>query len=190
MDLAIMRQQSQPLIEQLIPWEEEKELELLSLNTKFRAEKKGMDKILFGAIQSIYYEPMVAFAYKDYVKGQRDGLLYCRTKHHEFVYRMKRNDTDVYFNGKPVAIMDAKGVLHGIKSNKTLGAVRGYSNDLMSIIVHGRDVGHMFNPSRPHSEPQRAFFVLANLDEEEEYIMLALGLFELVTRIISNKKSK
>src|SRR5690349_17192895 len=92
MDLAAMREHCRPIVDQLIPWEDEKELELLSLKVNFMAQKRGLDKITIGTIQSIYYEPMVVFAFKDYVKGQRDAILYCRTKNLEFIYRLKRND--------------------------------------------------------------------------------------------------
>lgn len=190
LDLAAMRQHCKPIVEQLIPWEEEKELELLSLNVNFISTKRGLDKMVFGTIQSIYYEPMVVFGYKDYIKGQRDALLYCRTRNLEFIYRLKRRDTDVYFNGNHVAVLDQAGILHGMRSKQTLGGVKPYSNDLLSFIVQGKDVGHMFNPSKPHNEQQRAFFVLATLEEEEEYILLALGLFELVNRLLANKKKK
>jgi hypothetical protein len=176
-DLAAMRQHCKPIVEQLIPWEAEKELELLSLKVNFMSQKRGLDKIVIGTIHSIYYEPMVTFAYRDYVKGQRDALLYCRTKNLEFIYRLKRKTTDVYFNGKPVAVLDEAGVLHGMTSKKV-------------IMVQGKDIGHMFNPARPHNEQQRAFFVLADLDEEDEYILLALGLYELVIRLLANKKKK
>jgi hypothetical protein len=190
LDLAAMRQHCKPIVEQLIPWEDEKELELLSLNVNFMPQKRGLDKMVFGSVQSIYYEPMVVFGYKDYVKGQRDALLYCRTKNLEFIYRLKRRDTDIYFNGNHVAVLDHAGILHGMRSKSTLGGVRSYSNDLLSIIVQGKDVGHLFNPSRPHNEQQRAFMLMTNLEEEEEYILLALGLYELVTRVLVYKKKK
>jgi hypothetical protein len=189
-DLAAMREHCKPIVDQLIPWEDEKELELLSLKVNFMAQKRGLDKITIGTIQSIYYEPMVVFAFKDYVKGQRDAILYCRTKNLEFIYRLKRNDTDVYFNGKPVAVLDQKGALHGIRSKALIGGVKPYSGDLLSIIVQGKDIGHMFNPARAHNEQQRAFTIMANLDEESEYILLALGLYELITRMLANKKKK
>ena len=190
MDLAAMREHCKPIVEQLIPWEDEKELELLSLKVNYAAQKRGLDKMVIGTIQSIYYEPMVVFAFKDYVKGQRDALLYCRTKNLEFIYRLKRNDTDVYFNSNHVAVLDAKGILHGIRSKAVIGAVKPYSGDLISIIVQGKDVGHLFNPSRPHNEQQRAFSVMANLNEEEEYILLALGLYELSLRMLAKKQKK
>ncbi len=190
LDLASMRQLSKPWVDQLIPWEDEKELELLSLNMNILSQKRGMDKMILGSVQSIYYEPMLVFAYKDYVKGQRDAMLYCRTQHLEFIYRLKRRDTDVYFNGNHVAVLDQAGVLHGLRSGQVLGGVKPYSQDLLSMVVLGKDVGHMFNPTRPHGEQQRAFFILSKLEEEEEYILLALGLYELVTRLLANKKKK
>ena len=189
-DLAAMRQFSKPVVDQLIPWKEEKELEIMSLNCHFHSRKKGFDKIQFGSIQSIYYEPMVAFAYKDYVKGSRDALLYCRTTGMEFVYRIMKREVNVYFNGNHVALLDLQNTLHGLRSKNVLGGVRPYSNDLLSIFVQGKDVGHLFNPDRPHSDQQRAFYVMANLGEEEEYIFLALGLYEILTRVLANKKKK
>ena len=48
----------------------------------------------------------------------------------------------------------------------------------------------MFNPLRPHTQQQRAFTLLSNLDDEEEAIFLALGLFEILTRLLTNKRKK
>ena len=87
-DLDVMRQILRPLQDHLIPFQEEKELELMSLKHEVKTQKQGLDKILWGNIHSIYYEPMVGFAYKDYIKGVRDALLYCRTKNQEFIFRI------------------------------------------------------------------------------------------------------
>lgn len=189
-DLAAIRQHVKPLVEQLIPWKEEKELELMSLNCTLTPSRKGPDKTQIGTIQSIYFEPMVAFAIKVYSQQVRDALLYCRTTHSEFIYRIKRHGIDIYFNGGHVAVLDDQHVLHGVRSGKVIGVVQPYSTDLLSIYTWGRDAGHMFNPDRPHSEQQRAFYILADLSEEEENIFLALGLFELLGRKFLNKTKK
>lgn len=189
-DLAFMRQIARPVVEQLIPWEKEKELELMSLRVDIKSQKKGMDKIIIGSIQSIYFEPMVVFAYKDYVKGSRDALLYCRTINLEIVYRIKKRDIDVYLNGSQVAVIDSQNVMYGLRSKKALGRIRPYSADLLSIIIWEKEVGHLFNPLRPHSDVQRAFYTLAELNDEEEGIFLALGLQEFITRVLANKKRK
>jgi hypothetical protein len=189
-DLASMRLHLRSQVEQLIPWKEEKELELMSLNIQFDAKKKGLDKIVFGTIQSIYFEPMVAFAYKDYVKGEHNALLYCRTSGMEYVYRIKKQSTDVYFNGELVASMDHSSTLYGLRSRNVIGAVRPYSGDLLSILIWGKDVGHMFNPLRPHSMQQRAFSILAGMNDEQENIFLALGLYELLSRALTKKNKK
>lgn len=186
-DLAFIRQLIQPQLDQLIPFQEENEIELLSLKHDLKTLKQGFDKIIRGQIYSIYYEPMVTFAYKDYIKGSRDALLYCRTRHSEFVYRIKKTGTDVYFNGKQVALMNHDRVLYGLRSKAVLGNIRPYSNDFLSIAVKDREVGQMFNPLRPHSPQQRAFTLLVDLDDEEEGIFLALTLFELITKWAADK---
>ena len=189
-DLAVMRQVARPIVEQLIPWEDEKEIELMALKVDLKAQKRGLDKIMLGSIQSIYFEPMVAFAYKDYMKGSREALLYCRTVKLEIVYRIKKYDIDVYLNGKQVAIIDQHGVMYGLRPKNALGRVVPYSGDLLSIIIWDREAGHLFNPSRPHSEVQRAFYLMTQLSDEEQGIFLALGMYELITRMLENKKRK
>src|SRR6185436_15154596 len=103
--------------------------------------KKGFDKIVNGAIQSIYSEPMVAFAYKDYVKGEREGLLCCRTSDREIIFRIKKLNVDVYLNGEQVAIIDRNNIMHGFRSKIALGRIRPYSSDLFSVVIKGREVG-------------------------------------------------
>ena len=185
-DLGVMRQLLRSGHDQLIPFQEEKEIELMSLKYECKSQKHGLDKILLGHIYSIYYEPMVSFAYKNYIKGVREALLCCRTKNSEFVFRIKKHDVDVYYNGKQVALIDDHNVMHGLRSRNVLGRLRPYSGDLLSIIVKDKEVGQMFNPLRPHSPQQRAYSLIADLNEEEQGIFLALTLYELVSSKILN----
>jgi hypothetical protein len=189
-DLEAMREMARPVMTLLIPWEEEKELELMSLRVDYKSQKKGFDKVLMGTVQSIYFEPMVVFSYLKYDKKSREALLYCRTVNREIVFRIKKRDVDVYLNGSHVAIINQHNILYGVRSKSALGQVRHYSADLLSIFIREKDVGHLFNPLRPHSDVQRAFYLIADLNEEEEGIFLTLGLFELITRTLSNKKKK
>jgi len=189
-DLAVMRQIIRPLQEHLIPFQEEKELELMSLKVDIKSQKQGLDKIIAGTIQSIYYEPMVAFAYKDYIKGVREALLCCRTSRSELIFRIKKQNVDVYLNGNQVALMDQNNTMHGLRSKSVLGRIRPYSNDLLSVIIKDREVGQMFNPLRPHTYQQRAFSLIANLNDEEEAIFMALSLYELLTKVLENKRKK
>lgn len=189
-DLATMRELTAPIAQRIIPWEEEKELELMSLNLDHKTQKKGMDKFMVGQIKSIYFEPMVAFAYKDYLKGSREALLYCRTSQKELVFRIKKRTVDVYLNSGQVAVINMDSEMYGLKSKSVLGQVKRYSGDLLSVIVKGQDAGHLFNPLSPHSSVQRAFYLIKKLDPEEQGIFLALGLYELLTRIIVKRKKK
>ncbi|HZV72042.1 MAG TPA: hypothetical protein VFG10_21045 [Saprospiraceae bacterium] len=185
-----MRQIIKPFQSQLIPFREESELELMSLNLQLKSQKQGLDKIIAGTIQSIYSEPMVAFTYKDYIKGVREALLCCKTSDTEIIFRIKKQNVDVYYNGSQVAMIDQNNTMHGLKSRGVLGRIRPYSNDLISIIVKDREVGQMFNPLRPHAFQQRAFTLLARLNSEEEAIFISITLYEMLTRILENKRKK
>ena len=187
-DLAFMRDAVKPVLDQLIPFQEEKEIELMSLKYDIKSQKQGLDKILRGKLYSIYYEPMVTFAYKDYVKGSKDALLYCRTKSSEFIFRIKKRDIDVYYDGHQVAIIDHQLVMHGIRSKSVLGRIKPYSNEMLSIIVKEKEVGQMFNPLKSHFPQQRVYSLIADLKAEEQGIFLSLTLYILITGLLSNKK--
>jgi hypothetical protein len=133
---------------------------------------------------------MVAFAYKNYIKGVSEDLLCCRTSDIELIYRIKKQNVDVYMNGNQAAVIDQNNNMFGLKSKSVIGRIRPYSTDLLSVIVKDREVGQMFNPLRPHSHQQRAFTLLANLNPEEEAIFLALSLYELLSNILQNKRKK
>lgn len=187
-DLAYMRQLIQPMINQIIPWESERELELMSLKHEIKSAKHGLDKITTGTIYSIYYEPMVVFTYKDYMKGVREALLVTRTRNNEIIFRIKRKDVDVYLNGNQVALIDASNMMYHLRTREALAKVKPYSGELLAIMIRGKDVGHLFDPNRPHSPQQRAFTLMKDLNEEEERILLAISLYELITRLLANKK--
>lgn len=187
-DLALMREKLKLVHDHLIPFQDEKEIELMSLKHEIKFQKQGLDRILTGSLYSIYYEPMVSFAYKDYIKGVREALLCVRTRASEYIYRIKRHETDVYLNGGHVAIIDHQSIMHGLRSRTVLGRVKPYSNDLLAIVIKDREVGQLYNPARPHSPQQRAFTLIAHLNEEEEGVFLALSLYELITRLVANKK--
>ena len=189
-DLAAMRQLLRPMTDQIIPWESERELELMSLKHEVKSQKQGLDKILTGSIYSIYYEPMVVFAYKDYMKGVREALICSRTRNNEFIFRIKKREVDVYLNGNQVAIIDQNNVMYSLRTKEPLARIKPYSTELLSVLIRNKDVGHLFDPHRPHSPQQRAFTLLQDLNEEEERILLAISLYEVITRLLSNKKNK
>lgn len=187
-DLAQMRIATRPLLEQVIPWESDKELELLSLRVDAKSQKDGIEKIIVGSVLSIYFEPMVVFAWKDYGKSARENLLYCRTINKELVFRIKPHQTEVYLNTNLVAYISQDRTMMGYRTKKTIGGIRPYSGDLLSVVVLGKEAGHLFNPARPHSEVQRALYLMNDMNEEEEGIFLALVLYELITRKLESKK--
>ena len=189
-DIATMRRITRPVADEIIPWEREREIDLLSLNATTKSEKDGMDKIWWGALQSIYFEPMAVWAYKTYVKGSREALLYCRTKETELIYRLQPKKTDVYFNGKFTAWIDPQGAMYGVRSRQLLGRFRPYSADWISVVIGDRESGHVFDAGRPHPPQQRAFMLLRQMEQEAELIFLAFGFYLVLTRRLANKKPK
>lgn len=189
-DIAKMRELTRLPAYDIIPWEKEGEMELFSLNITHQTKKDGMDKIRQGVIQSIYFEPMAVYAYKDYVKGTRESLLYCRTKEAEYIYRLLKNRTDIYFNGKLTASIDLNHVMVGHRSKQILCRITQDTYDWMGIRIGKELVAQVFDPTRPHASQQRAFSIYGKLAQEEKLIVQAAGFYALLTRWLGQKVKK
>lgn len=189
-DIAKMRELTRGVATEIIPWEKEDEMELFSLNITHQTKKDGMDKITQGVIQSIYFEPMAVYAYKDYVKGSRESLLYCRTKETEFIFRLLKERTDIYFNGKLTAYIDMQSMMYGYKSKQLLCRITQDTYDWMGIRIGKEMIAQVFDPTRPHATQQRAFSLYGKMEQEEKLIVRAAGFYALLTRWLGQKVKK
>ena len=183
LDLDVMRKETKDWYEKLIPWQQEKEMELLSFNMEKKVQKQGFDKIMKGAYMSIYSEFMFTFAYKDYLKGSgKNALLQIRTKSHEFVYRLKKKGTEVFVDSNYVAFITREGMMYSARTRRSLARISQLSSDYFAVIVGEKEVGHLLNPETANKVNPRAFLILENMNEQEELLFSAIALIEVVLR--------
>jgi uncharacterized membrane protein len=71
-DLKKIRAELAPLVADLVPWTAE-EMEQLSFNQIKKSIKSGLVKTSKGVLTTIYHEPVIAWAYKKYVREERTG---------------------------------------------------------------------------------------------------------------------
>lgn len=182
-DLQMMRAETQEWYAHLIPFQQEKELELLSLTQEKKLVKKSFLKVLKGVFQSIYTEPMFTYAYTDYMKDKgKNALLQVRTKTTEFVYRIKKKLTELYVDGKLAAVITPEGEMYSVRTKRQLGRISEVSQDYFGIIIGEREVAHMLNPEKADRINPRAFVILENMTDQEEILFTSMTLIEVVLR--------
>lgn len=168
---------------QLIPWEEEDEIELLSLNFESKWSKQGLDKVLKGRIFSIYHETMLVFAYKSYLKGGKNTILWVRSKKHEWIFRTRKGDSQMYIDGEYVGKITADGKLYGGTKNRLL-ARRNKSQVMhFEVIVWDKLVAHFLDPHHIDRVNPRAYEVMAELTDREEMLMMGITLQPMIERL-------
>ena len=178
-----MRNETREWYAQLIPFQEEKELELLSLTQEKKSVSKSLEKFLVGAFKSIYTEPMFTYAYVDYTKGKgKDALLQVRTKSNEFVYRIKRKITELYVDGNLAAVITPEAEMYSVRTRRQLGRISEVSHDYFGVIIGEREVAHLLNPEKVDRVNPRAFVILENMTDQEEILFTSISLIEIVLR--------
>jgi len=186
-DIRKMREELAPWVAKLVPWSKD-EMELFSLNQIHQTVKKGIVRTAKGVYTSIYHEPMLAYAYKEYVSPGTNALLYVRTSKHEFVYRMRNKGIQIAMDGKAIGTIDEEMRLYGGKKNRLLARINKPSEEtplLLPVVVNDREVASLVNPDLTNSPNPRAFeFLKDDLQPDEENLLMSLAALELVQRTI------
>ena len=89
-DLESLKQEINKLDIELVPVNQE-ELELFSFDQIHHNIKKGVAPITKGVFTTIYHEPILAYAEKEYISSSKNAIIFAKTAKHEFFYRIKKN---------------------------------------------------------------------------------------------------
>jgi hypothetical protein len=187
-DIQKMKTEIQPFIDDLVPWTKE-EMELLSLNQINKTVKKGIVSTAKGVITSIYHEPLIAWSYKRYVSPDDNAVIYARSSHHEFVFRIRKDKTEFKIDNQVVGNLRENGVLYSSKTKRLMARINR-SNDelLLPVLVGEKEVASLINPELTTRTNPRAFEVLSEMDKEEEAVLLSMAIFEMVKKEAPQKK--
>jgi hypothetical protein len=185
-ELQILRQSMSALKAKLIPFSKE-EMELLSLNQSERTTKKGFGKITKGIFNTIYYEPLIAYAIKEFSNGQK--LILIASTEDEFAYFTKDGKTHVYMNEVEAGIITLKGEFFSVR-NQLLAVIDGADHiPTHAVWIQGKNIGFIANPKFAEKTIPRAFSLLKDMSENEQSIFLCLTLVNLIEEAQLNKIS-
>ena len=182
-DLLHFREELKDWIKDLIPWENERELDLLSLNQEVKWTKHSFEKLLKGRLFSIYHESMLVFGYKDYGKKKKNAVLWVRSRQHEWVYRVKESETELYIDGEFVGKISQDGLLHGGSKKRLLARRNRVSPTQWAVVVWDKTMCYLYDPRKIDRVNPRAFEMVHNWAEKEMLLMMGMSLCPIVLRL-------
>jgi len=188
-DIRKMREEITPWVAELVPWNKE-EMELFSLNQIHQTVKKSITRTAKGVFTSIYHEPMLAYAYKEYIGSGTNAILLVRTSKHEYVYLIRKKGIQIAIDGQALGTIDEEMKLYGGKKNRLLARINQPADEssplLLPVVVKDREVASLVNPELANSPNPRAFeFLREDLQPEEENLLMSLAALQLVQRSIN-----
>lgn len=176
-DIQALRLEISDLKSLIIPFSNE-EIELLSLNQSNKSRKKGFQKLSKGIFKTIYYEPLIAYAIKQYSNG--DKLILITSTEDEFAYVVKSDITHVYMNNVEAGVLTKKGEFYSGR-NKLLATIDGADHlATHAVWIQGKNIGFIANPKFANQTLPRAFSLLKDMTQDELSIFLCLTLINLV----------
>lgn len=165
-------------VDNLVKWDRQ-ELELLSLRQHRQFKKSMRYKITRGVFQSIYHEPLMVYTQKMY--NPMEGVLIARNSLHEFAYIIHHKEVEVFIDEEYFGKLDAQGKLWYNQKNVIASVDRG-DGVLLEVRVNNKIAGNLLNEIKKESRNPRAFQYVAELDDVEEKVFLAMAFFEIIRR--------
>ena len=127
-------------------------------------------------------------SYKKYISSKKDEVIYARTSNHEFVYRTKKDSTELFIDNQKVGTINNQGLLYGGRKKRLLASINKNENELeLPIFIGDKERGTLMKPESGSVNP-RAFQFVGEMKKNEEAVFLSLAVLELVKDSINKKK--
>ncbi|MBK8043877.1 MAG: hypothetical protein IPK21_15175 [Haliscomenobacter sp.] len=184
-DLKRIRDEVLELSADLAPVRKE-DLELISTRETQRTVKKWFVRNVKAVFTSIFEEPVIAYYHRHYLSSKKkDSLIFAKTSRYEFFFWQHRGEVQIVVNEQPLGAYDeAGGLLTSARTKKVIAKLDKTQTEGMPMLIQGKLVGRMAKlggTSGKNPLSQRVFeFVINDLSPEEEAIVLAIAIFEMV----------
>lgn len=151
-------------------------LSQLSLKPKILKKAGWRDEVFEGVFSTIYQEPVLIYA------GQRSGktaAIVARTAEHEFIFRQKGKETEIWQDGQPYAVFVNNTLLAAGSSGKMLAKLEPNPELRQWPVLMGHhEAAELTNAERAISPIPRALDLLRPLTPEEEKALLLLTVLK------------
>ncbi|MCC6412480.1 MAG: hypothetical protein IT270_12525 [Saprospiraceae bacterium] len=161
----------------LIPWDKEM-LSLLSLNRELK--KPGwFDNVYEGVYLSIFQEPILAFVQ---MKSGGNGVMVARTSDREFIFRQKSNETEIWVNGQPFAVLVNGNLMAAGKGSRLIAQVDTGTGEAQFPVTFGNQTAASINNPEHAAERSpnpRVLTLLRDVNPEEDNALMALAILQM-----------
>ena len=179
-DIAEMKSKLALEIASLVPMGLD-EMDQLSLNSANKSDSQGITKLRTGVFKSIYNEPMLAYAFKEYKYPADKSLILVCTERDDFIYMTNGVNTKVYCNSEFLGNIDTKGRLHDPDVVGPVGKIEvGNILKVRPVTVKGRVVGEVINTVGTESPNPRVYQFIENMSKDELIVFQALSFLSIV----------
>jgi len=182
-DIEQLKLRMMEMVKELVPMNKA-ELELLSVNQSGVSVSRGINSVQTGAFTSIYNEPLLAYAYKNYSSGDKSILL-VSTDSDDFIYMSEGATTKVFLNNSELGVVDSDGNMYDPVSRKQMARIE--ADHVLSshpVKIGEKEVGEIVNLRLKDSPNPKAYQFLEPMDDREENIFKALTFLSLVEESI------
>lgn len=172
-------------VSQLVPMSDS-DMEELSTTMKGDTSIVGVSRINVGTFQSIFHEPLLAYAVKTYRFPADKRVLLISSSEDDFLYLSDAGRTTVYVNERELGVVKPNGDLFDPRGEKLLAHIEA-SPALSShaVKINGREVGEIVNAKLNESPNPRAYQFLEPMNDSEADIFKALTFLSLAEESLS-----
>lgn len=163
----------------LAPWSRE-ELELLSANHIDQKKSRKLDQEVSGKITNIYHEPVVSYAYKQYISGNRKSILIASTSEEEYIYKMEGDKSFLFINEERVGFIDGTGWLYTTRKKKIAHMDIHDGLSLLPITIQDKNVAGFNNQTTGNAVNNRAVQIYTDITPQEQSLVLGFVIQELI----------
>ena len=180
-ELKNLKAEIAPWFPDLISWDKD-ELEMLSLNQINNKKSGALRPTGKGIFTSVYSEPMIAYAYKQFQGKGRQALVYAKTSNHEYALGIKSKETNVWIDGEPLGTLNSSGVFLNPNKKELARIKKSSDQELLPVFMSDREVASLIHPDRLKDVNPRAFQLVKEMSKEEESVIVALAINQMVKK--------
>lgn len=187
-DLQQLKEEMKEWKPDLVPISSE-ELDAFSFDQVQRSVRKRFGKTAKGAFTTIYHEPILAYAYKEYSGPGHKAVLYAETKDKSYSFIKDKKGVRIAAGQRQLGTLKEDGTLYSPKGGQAVATIGQSANRLLPVRTADRELGSLVDApaNTGKSLGQRAFqFVPDDLAEQEKDVFLALATLELVHRSLES----
>lgn len=165
---------------ELAPWEHD-ELDIISRIAEIKNDRQALADVQVGTFLSIYHEPLLAFALKEY-RGSERRLVVVRYNEEIYSFIVSKNGAKIIDEGKAKGDIDLREGIKLIRGARTAFIDAYHSRELLPLEINGEPMLFIQSADHVQSDQSRVVQKLKKHDEREGEMLQLLLAYSLADR--------